>query len=129
MSTAETKTYSGQKAYHEMLVAAQALCPALTYLMCKLLLGCKIEGKQLAVSTEVIHINQDAFSPYFHREPRYCRMSLFLEAIFHRHTVRTNWVSSDAERQKIWADVQFVRWLQSGVVVLNDEDMLATITL
>lgn len=133
------KTYSGEQAYHEMLVRAQARSPALLYILCKLFLGETVETKRQRVETRRIgHHDEEPLAYYFNdgsqdplKYPSF--MAEFVKEIFCGYTVRYSWDNGSASYTYgacyLYADPQFVRWLRSGVVEIDDELELATIKM
>lgn len=121
----QTKTYSGTQAYHEMLIKAQALCPALTYALCSLLL----KAKEKAHTEHLYQVFVDPdhrFYHYFGYNDQTNTFGRFIKIVFHNLTVNTD---EDRSAYIVFAHKQFVEWLKTGVVVLDDKAMLATVTL
>lgn len=121
------KTYSGQKAYHEMLIRAQAMSPALTYVFCKLLLSIKVDPAQHRQRVRVLV--SDPYYNLFSRTRDTCIMARFGKEIFNDFTVWAGAVDYQGTECYVAADTQFVEWLKTGVVVMDDEKQLVTITL
>ncbi len=131
------KTYSGVKAYHEMLVRAQALSPALTFAMATLISRIKIKTGEVYQETEVVNANGCDHKLRHHfrdvyptpANERCCTiMQSFLREIFHGYTVRAT-REHCGDSCCLIVETQFVRWLQSGVVEFHDGDMLVTIKI
>jgi len=128
-----TDTYSGIQSYHEMMKRAQATSPALTYALCKLLLGIPSDEKPKKdgryTSKTVVLDSNDPFAGLFHKETQYCQMSLFAKEVFGSFNVGVGYVDTYGTEQCVIADMQFVEWLRGDVVVLDDEKQLVTLKL
>lgn len=124
------KTYSGVQAYHEMLIRAQASCPALTYILCKYLLEAQIKKEKYVVKSAVISVGNPEHVEYFDHSNERCSMTRFVGEIFGKDkNVQLKWDDANGYRKQFQADIQLVRWLQSGVVHIDHEQMLVTIKL
>lgn len=129
----EQKTYSGIQAYHEMLMRAQAYCPALLYVMCKLLLDADTKTKKdpnRPRSRVVHHGGRDSTDPlrfYFNKDGRYSRMNIFCDKIFDSQTVSECTMDDYGYAKGLSADLQFVLWLKENRVTIDESKMLVTI--
>ena len=121
-------TFSGVQSYHEMLKKAQSTSPALTYILCSLLLEVELSDKSdPTVKSRAVAVHGDEFKGAFHKDSDYSRMSLFLKEVFGRFNAWVSWKDQQGESQYIVADKQFVRWLQSDVVEVHSQEELVTI--
>lgn len=125
-TTIAEKTYSGQQSYHEMLVRAQAYCPALLYFICKKLLGITIDPKRLVQKTEEFPMHEGIPEwTYFGKDYKSARIHKMMVAIFQEQTVDVRGFGRD--KSFFLADTSFVEYLKSGIVTLDDEKRLVTI--
>ncbi len=126
------KTYSGQQAYHEMLVRAQALSPACTYVVCDLLLKIEIKPDVMQQRSRAINLSNQAESLlhlFSLHNPFESRMALFLKAAFGGFNVLIGFCDHLFAQQELVVDTQFLQWLQSDVVIVDDKSKLVTIKL
>lgn len=122
------KTYSGQQSYHEMLVRAQALSPALTFVLCTFLTKIPIDPKKLRVGISIKADNE--FFNLFAQNPDSCPMARFVKEVFHNFTVTFGMTGQMGMEYGMGADVQFVQWLQGEeVVVIDQKKRLVTIKM
>lgn len=130
------KTYSGVKAYHEMLVRAQALSPGLTYAMVSLLLAITIKPKEIYQESRSVSARDcPDFGDYFRdvypsvdSSKPVTIMQSFLQQIFCAFVARGT--RDDCGRDcKVIAETQFVKWLKSDVVTVDKTEKLITIKL
>lgn len=124
----QSSPYSGQKSYHDMLRNAQSVSPALTFILCKLLLSAPEITDEGLVASETFSVDHGEFATYFSDKSESSLMSQFLKEVFKGFNVHISWTDMYGKSQRLLADKQFVQWLQSGVVEMHDSEHLITIT-